>query len=394
MSHPAISRSPDLRKLEEDGYVLEIRGGFLVVHDVPYVNSKRDVRRGVLVCALELAGDVAIKPRDHVAKWIGEHPCHHDGAKLSKIEHPATREEALPGFFVDHTFSAKPKRGASESYDDFHDKVRSYDAIISGPAEHLDPHATARTRRVVESPDDSPFHYIDTASSRANIAAISGKLAVAKVAIVGVGGTGSYVLDLVAKTPVREIHLFDHDEFLQHNAFRSPGAPSVDELRSIPSKVAHFAGVYSKMHRGIVSHPGMLDGSNVSALKTMDHVFVCIDHGPAKRLIVDKLQEWNVPFVDVGMGLYRAADRIGGVVRTTTITATKCDHVDRTISFGEGDPNADYSAAIQVADLNALNAALAVIRWKKLCGFYLDLECEHDSTYTIDGNTIANEEFA
>jgi hypothetical protein len=45
-----------------------------------------------------------------------------------------------------------------------------------------------------------------------------------------------------------------------------------------------------------------------------------------------------------------------------------------------------------VADLNALNAALAVIRWKKLFGFYSDLEEEHHSVYVIDGNSIANED--
>ena len=54
----------------------------------------------------------------------------------------------------------------------------------------------------------------------------------------GLGGTGSYVLDLVAKTPVWEIHLFDGDAFLQHNAFRSPGAPSLDELEAQPPKAA------------------------------------------------------------------------------------------------------------------------------------------------------------
>ena len=30
----------------------------------------------------------------------------------------------------------------------------------------------------------------------------------------------------------------------------------------------------------------------------------------------------------------------------------------------------DYSSNIQVADLNALNAILAIIRWKRYLGFY------------------------
>jgi hypothetical protein len=79
---------------------------------------------------------------------------------------------------------------------------------------------------VIKSTDDSVFRHIDTASARAHIVAITEKLKVSKIAIVGVGGTGSYVLDHVARTPVREIDLFDRDHFLQHNAFRSPGAPS------------------------------------------------------------------------------------------------------------------------------------------------------------------------
>jgi hypothetical protein len=54
--------------------------------------------------------------------------------------------------------------------------------------------------------------------------------------------------------------------------------------------------------------------------------------------------------------------------------------------------NRDYSQNIQIADLNSLNAALAVIKWKKLLGFYRDLEHEHFSTYTIDGNLVTNED--
>jgi tRNA A37 threonylcarbamoyladenosine dehydratase len=69
---------------------------------------------------------------------------------------------------------------------------------------------------------------------------ISDKLKIPKVAIVGLSGTGVYVLDLVAKTPVQEIHLFDGDLFHSHNAFRSPGAASLDELRQAPKKVTYL----------------------------------------------------------------------------------------------------------------------------------------------------------
>ena len=71
------------------------------------------------------------------------------------------------------------------------------------------------------------------------------KLEGPKIAIVGVGATGSYVLDLVAKTPVAEIHLFDRDMFLNHNAFRSPGAPSLEDLSKKQQKVNYLAAIYA-----------------------------------------------------------------------------------------------------------------------------------------------------
>jgi len=40
----------------------------------------------------------------------------------------------------------------------------------------------------------------------------------------------------------------------------------------------------------------------------------------------------------------------------------------------------------QVADLNALNATMAVISGRR-CAALLDLEKEHHSTYTIDGKS-------
>ncbi len=118
-------------------------------------------------------------------------------------------------------------------YENYYDKVTQYVTILSGYAQKIEPGVTAKRFRPVaaDGDEETVFKYIDTASTRAEIGAVTAKLAtVKKIAIVGLGGTGSYVLDLVAKTPVREIHLFDGDDFLQHNAFRSPGAPSLEEL--------------------------------------------------------------------------------------------------------------------------------------------------------------------
>jgi hypothetical protein len=50
------------------------------------------------------------------------------------------------------------------------------------------------------------------------------------VAVIGLGGTGAYVLDFLVKTPVREIRAFDPDVFHVHNVFRSTGRLDESEL--------------------------------------------------------------------------------------------------------------------------------------------------------------------
>ena len=219
------------------------------------------------------------------------------------------------------------------------------------------------------------------------------KLALGKVAIVGLGGTGSYVLDLVAKTPVREIHLFDGDVFLQHNAFRSPGAPSIAELRDKPAKASFFKEEYSKMHRGIIDHPFFVDADNVVELQDMDFVFLCMDSGEAKQIIIEHLERFDRSFVDVGMGINMNGDSLGGILRVTTSTMKARNHVRTRVSLVDaGEVRNEYDSNIQVADLNALNAALAVMKWKKLFGFYRDFKHEHHCTFTIDGNLLLSED--
>ena len=267
--------------------------------------------------------------------------------------------------------------------------------MLAGPAAAIDSSATPRIFAPVPGDEeDGPFHYLDTASSRADLVLINNKIANQSVAIIGLGGTGVYVLDLVAKTQVFGLHVFDGDRMRSHNAFRSPGAPSLDELRAQPYKVDHFTEIYRRMRRQLRPHPYYLDDCNLHELEGFDFVFICIDHGPSRKLIFQGLQDLNVPFIDVGMGIEAIDGRLTGIVRTSTSTPGKRSHIwDRPrINFAAVDEGNDYAKNIQIAELNALNAALAVIRWKKLAGIYLDLELEHFSTYAISGNHILNED--
>ncbi len=246
--------------------------GFLLVKGVPYVTSRKEVKRGTLVAKLVLAGDKTTRPDDHVAFFAGEHPCNADGTEIAQIKHTSGERTLAEGVVIQHSFSAKPQPHGF--YPDYHAKMATYAAILAGPAQLIDPAAKPQTFKVLKPEKEqreTPFNYIDTASSRAEIDLVTAKLKKLKrIAVVGVGGTGSYVLDFVAKTPVWEIHLYDGDDHLQHNAFRAPGAPSLAELQEQTKKATWFKSIYSKMHSGIIDHPVYIDETNIDELDSMD----------------------------------------------------------------------------------------------------------------------------
>ena len=388
MSQQLIDRSPDLKRLVDEGYEVEIESGHLLLRHVPYVTKGKGIKYGSLVSRLTLAGDVTTKPEDHVVMFAGDLPCDSDGKPLTQIQASDRRQQLGGGLIVDRMFSRKPMGG----YSDFYHKMTVYEGMISGYVRPIDPTATARTFATTESHDsESVFAYEDTATSRIGIGAISDKLKVGPVAIVGVGGTGSYILDLVAKTPAPEIHLFDGDRFEQHNAFRSPGAPSLGVLKSAPTKASYCKSLYGHMHLNIFDH-GHIDAATITCLRSMHFVFVAVDNGPSRKMVIVKLIEWGIPFIDVGMGVNESSASLFGQIRSTLYTGKpQDDSIMASLPLSDIDVDNDYSRNIQIAELNALNAALAVIKWKKLLGFYVDIEQEHSSYYQIDGNYIVNE---
>lgn len=391
MSPAPTSRSADIARLVAEGYSASVVEGRLVIRDIPYLDRRRQVRRGTLVIPLVLANGVTCAPNCHGAYWDGETPC-------DRFQQPLPLGQR--SYLLNHggdvvTNMLLCHKPPEREFRDYHEMATSYATLLAGHARRVDPSATARPGRPVvqsESPS-SRFAYADTATARAGIGGLSERLADEVVAIVGLGGTGSYVLDLVAKCPVKAVHLVDDDLFLQHNAFRAPGAASGDDISLRRAKVDHFAAVYSRMHRGIIPHRLRLDPKTLGVLDACTFAFLCIDEGKAKRPTIERLERLGTPFVDAGMGLVATDAGIIGSVRVTTSTQGRRDHVrdNCRIPFAAGERDRDvYASNIQVADLNALNAALAVIRWKRLRGFYGDMGGEHHAVFDIAGNALLN----
>jgi hypothetical protein len=230
-------------------------------------------------------------------------------------------------------------------------------------------------------------------SSRNGTLCLADKFVGQRIGIIGLGGTGAYLLDLIAKVPVAAIHIYDDDTFNSHNAFRSPGAATLEEINAGTAKVDFLAGKYQAMHKGIVPHVQRINASNLSLLDDLEFVFIAIDSGEHKRVVFDYLKKRSVSFIDVGLGVFWTEDdsQLQGAVRTTLGSPGHYDHLDKVVSYAADNDEDLYASNIQVAELNSLNAILAVMKWKQHLGFYQSEDRANHTVLTINDLTTINE---
>jgi hypothetical protein len=130
-----------------------------------------------------------------------------------------------------------------------------------------------------------------------------------------------------------------------------------------------------------------MDQDGLNQLDGMSFVFLAVDDPEIKGPISAYLEEKGIPFVDVGMGIQETDSRLYGQVRTTLSTPEDRAFFKRHVSLIPDDGGV-YKTNIQIAELNALNAAFAVIKWKKHIGFYHDQRREMQSVYSINDQLL------
>lgn len=384
-----MNPSPHIEKLSKEYDVEIVQDKWLIIKRVPYLNKDLEIRYGIIASDIEMTGnDVKVNLSNHPVFFVGEQPYRIDGVKLNPNN--SNKIELFSGFTVDFYFSYKLDR----PYTDYYEKISHYVHIFSKHAMKKDPSVTFDVGSLVVVPSNLPFQYSDgnAVSAEGNI--LLEKFLEMKIGIIGLGGTGSYILDYLSKTPVKEIHLFDGDYLHNKNAFRSPGATSIEDLKNIQSKTDYFEKEYKKIHQNIISHPEYIKPENLNMLDSLSFVFISIDKSEVKELIIKHLESKNISFIDVGMGLQIVDGAVLGSLRTTLSTEEKREHIyeKQRIKFGEN-PNNEYSKLPQIAELNALNAAFAVVKWKKIIGFYHDREKEYHSQYLLPNNKILNNDY-
>ena len=228
-----------------------------------------------------------------------------------------------------------------------------------------------------------PFKIPNTFEARAAVGLVQGRIRDQRIAIIGLGGTGAYVLDLVAKTPVQEIHLLDADDVDWHNLLRAPGAPTTEEVESMRQgrlrKVDYFHSKYTSLREGIYVHAVRVD--NLPTFREflmahrIDYAFVCIDQlpecdSPRQDIVYCALNEAAVPFIDSGVSLSVEDSVVSGAVATSAYDAGS-------VRWKEAIPNARVEGNVpgyrnvQLPEVNALAASLAVMEWRRRTGQYV-----------------------
>jgi hypothetical protein len=197
-------------------------------------------------------------------------------------------------------------------------------------------------------------------------------------------------LDFLAKTPVKEIRGFDVDYFHVHNAFRSPGQLRKDELGKRKAEV--YQDRYAEFRHGLYIRSTIIQAESTEDLQGVTFAFICVDKGPSREGVVEALTKMQIPFIDVGMGLSREHGPISGIIRATYVSPENATETLARKWLPMTNPeNDEYRIQIQIAELNALNACLAVIKFKQIRGFYVEDAKFNHVLLTVDNLQLEKE---
>ena len=118
-------------------------------------------------------------------------------------------------------------------------------------------------------------------------------------------------------------------------------------------------------------HTHRVDQGNVEQLSEFNYVFVAVDDGPSRQLICQACDGFGVAFVDVGMGLNKGNAGLYGFIRTAGGAVGDFQKLNGSHYLPSENPvDNEYRRQPQIAELNALNAAMAVVRFKQHIGFF------------------------
>lgn len=214
------------------------------------------------------------------------------------------------------------------------------------------------------------------------------RLRAARVAVIGVGGTGSAVIPQLAMLGVGSIVVVDHDDIEESNRNRHfcarhtdpiPGTSKVMAARRMVGECDPSINVEC-VHASLVSEEGF------AAVKSADYVLGCVDLEGVRLVLTELCAAYDKPYIDVASGIEpgeppryggRVCCAIGGggcLVCTGELDMAEAAH-DLEPAALRRDREAIYGVRSEllgprgpsVVSINTVVASLAVTEFMKLC---------------------------
>ena len=362
------------REAGRRGWHIEVSGDHIAVSGVPYRNQ--DGASGVCQVTVWVHEDgrtMAAPPNGsgatHAAMLggvIGGKACHANGDPVGNVIWTDNAHECVISIKLD-----------SGNYADAWHALLSYSSIVAAAAQ--------AGGEQEPQPVDRVFQFEILGENTPDIKEWKDKASGQKIGIVGLGGVGLWLLDLMSKTDVSEIRIWDGDNIEGRNLVRAPGWAGQDAIGK--NKAAYFGQLYSKFRTGISICPEYLDPDSPSDLfDGLDFVFIAIDRSYTRGTLCERLEEAGVSFVDVGMGIER---RHGEVRGSLQVFFSGRDPgrwrigIPTIVGAGEHEYH-----VLQLADLAALNASLAVGVWRRHIEQYAEDSEEWLVRYLVESNTV------
>jgi molybdopterin/thiamine biosynthesis adenylyltransferase len=205
------------------------------------------------------------------------------------------------------------------------------------------------------------------------------KIQCATVAVVGVGGLGTHVVQQLALLGVGRLHLVDHEELSDSNRNRYVGARHDDPVPGLlkvdlGERLAHEIDPSITVQKVNEASPGR---RSLAAVKDATHVFGCLDNDGVRFVLNETCQAYEIPLFDLASGVPEEG-RYGG--RVTVVRGEggclHCrgllddDEVRRFLSAREARENEDFVYGVSrdaldvagpsVVSINGVVASLGV----------------------------------
>lgn len=206
-----------------------------------------------------------------------------------------------------------------------------------------------------------------------------------KIVIIGLGGVGAWIADLLAKADIAEVHGWDADVIEGKNIIRMPGV--VNPCWIGESKAKWFEETYRQIHRRVCGHAENVTDQNAKEIcANTTFGFVAVDDEEGREIACNAMAEAEIPFIDVGISLDRQDGQVTASIRLTT--AWPYDEAWRKAIPRVGRAGQELYGKLELPDVAAIAAGWAVQSWRKMRGQMAQNKASECMVYRSETNTI------